>query len=156
FALLIIFRLRYGSMGITETMRSFAKISLCSAIMAAACWVGNYYTSFTMHSRFLVQVTVFAGLFSEQRCFILPLRGSSAAMRSRRSTELPYAAGPVVARADTRSCNGNCGGHLVFSDPRKSGERAVSEHSLRLPAGFDEILRICAKAQAHSRDGQPR
>ena len=62
FALLIIFRLRYGSMGITETMRSFAKISLCSAIMAAACWVGNYYTSFTMHSRFLVQVTVFAGL----------------------------------------------------------------------------------------------
>ena len=30
--------------------------------MAAACWVGNYYTSFTIHSRFLVQVSVFAGL----------------------------------------------------------------------------------------------
>jgi len=62
FALLIIFRLRYGSMGIMETMRSFAKISLCSGIMAAACWVGNYYTSFTAHSRFLVQVSVFTGL----------------------------------------------------------------------------------------------
>ena len=62
FALLIIFRLRYGSMGIMETIRSFAKISLCSGIMAAACWVGNYYTSFTAHSRFLVQVSVFTGL----------------------------------------------------------------------------------------------
>jgi putative peptidoglycan lipid II flippase len=62
FALLIIFRLRYGSMGIMETLRSFAKISLCSAIMAAACWAGNHYTSFTAHSRFLVQVSVFAGL----------------------------------------------------------------------------------------------
>jgi putative peptidoglycan lipid II flippase len=62
FALLIIFRLRYGSMGITETLRSFAKISLCSGIMAAACWLGNHYTSFTMHSRFLVQVSVFVGL----------------------------------------------------------------------------------------------
>ena len=62
FALLIIFRLRYGSMGIMETLRSFAKISLCASIMAAACWVANYYTSFTVHSRFLVQVSVFAGL----------------------------------------------------------------------------------------------
>jgi putative peptidoglycan lipid II flippase len=62
FALLVIFRLRYGSMGITETLRSFAKISLCSGIMAAACWLGNHYTSFTMHSRFLVQVSVFVGL----------------------------------------------------------------------------------------------
>ena len=62
FSLLIIFRLRYGSMGIMETMRSFAKISLCAGIMAAACWVGNYYTSFTAHSRFLVQVSVFTGL----------------------------------------------------------------------------------------------
>jgi hypothetical protein len=62
FALLIIFRLRYGSMGIMETIRSFAKISLCSGIMAAACWIANYYTSFTAHSRFLVQVSVFAGL----------------------------------------------------------------------------------------------
>ena len=62
FALLIIFRLRYGSMGITETLRSFAKISLCASIMAAACWVANYYTTFTMYSRFLVQVSVFTGL----------------------------------------------------------------------------------------------
>src|SRR5207253_5936334 len=64
FALLIIFRLRYGSMGMTEAMRSFAKISLCSAIMAAACWVGTRYTAFTVHSRFLVQLVVFAGLLT--------------------------------------------------------------------------------------------
>ena len=62
FALLIIFRLRYGSMGIMETIRSFVKISLCSGIMAVACWVGNHYTAFTVHSRFLVQLIVFAGL----------------------------------------------------------------------------------------------
>ena len=62
FALLIIFRLRYGSMGTMQILRSFAKISLCSAIMGGACWVGNYYTSFTAHSRFVVQVSVFAGL----------------------------------------------------------------------------------------------
>jgi putative peptidoglycan lipid II flippase len=62
FALLIIFRLRYGSMGTMDILRSFAKISLCSAIMGVACWVGNYYTAFTVHSRFLIQLLVFAGL----------------------------------------------------------------------------------------------
>jgi putative peptidoglycan lipid II flippase len=73
FALLIIFRLRYGSMGIMETIRSFAKISLCSGIMAAACWVGNYYTSFTMHSRFLIQVSVFIGLIGGATVLYLAL-----------------------------------------------------------------------------------
>jgi putative peptidoglycan lipid II flippase len=62
FALFIIFRLRYGSMGMMEVMRSFAKISLCSGIMGVACWIANYYTSFTMHSRFLVQLVVFSAL----------------------------------------------------------------------------------------------
>jgi putative peptidoglycan lipid II flippase len=73
FALLIIFRWRYGSMGMTETMRSFAKISLCSAIMAAACWVGNRYTAFTLHSRFLVQLVVFAGLLTGATALYLAL-----------------------------------------------------------------------------------
>lgn len=73
FALLIIFRLRYGSMGIMEAMRSFAKISLCSAIMAAACWVGNHYTAFTVHSRFLVQVGVFVGLIGGATVLYLAL-----------------------------------------------------------------------------------
>lgn len=73
FALLIIFRLRYGSMGIMETLRSFSKISLCSGIMAAACWVGNYYTSFTVHSRFLVQVAVFVGLIGGATVLYLAL-----------------------------------------------------------------------------------
>jgi putative peptidoglycan lipid II flippase len=62
FALLIIFRLRYGSMGTMDILRSFAKVSLCAAIMGVACWVGNHYTAFTVHSRFLVQLLVFAGL----------------------------------------------------------------------------------------------
>jgi putative peptidoglycan lipid II flippase len=62
FALLIIFRLRYGSMGTMEILRSFAKVSLCAGIMGVACWFGNYYTAFTIHSRFLVQVSVFAAL----------------------------------------------------------------------------------------------
>jgi putative peptidoglycan lipid II flippase len=64
FALFIIFRLRYGSMGTMEVVRSFAKISLCACIMGVGCWFGNYYTSFTVHSRFLVQLLVFAGLIT--------------------------------------------------------------------------------------------
>jgi putative peptidoglycan lipid II flippase len=62
FALFIIFRLRYGPMGTLDIFRSFAKISLCAGIMGVACWFGNYYTAFTMHSRFLVQLLVFSGL----------------------------------------------------------------------------------------------
>lgn len=62
FALFIIFRLRYGALGTLDVLRSFGKISLCSAIMGAACWLGNRYTEFTIHSRFLVQLSVFAGL----------------------------------------------------------------------------------------------
>jgi len=43
-------------------LRSFAKISLCASIMGVACWFGNYYTTFAIHSRFLVQLLVFAAL----------------------------------------------------------------------------------------------
>ena len=62
FALFIIFRLRYGAMGTMEILRSFGKTSLCASIMGVACWFGNYYTTFTIHSRFLVQLVVFAAL----------------------------------------------------------------------------------------------
>ena len=62
FALILIFRLRYGPMGIREIMKSFSKILLCSTIMGAACWVGGHYTEFTIHSRFIVQLGTFAGL----------------------------------------------------------------------------------------------
>ena len=62
FALFIIFRLRYGALGTIEILRSFSKISLCAGIMGVACWFGGHYTAFTMHSRFLVQLAVFAGL----------------------------------------------------------------------------------------------
>ncbi len=62
FALILIFRLRYGPMGIREIFKSFSKIFLCSGIMGIACWLGGHYTQFTIHSRFLVQFGVFAGL----------------------------------------------------------------------------------------------
>ncbi len=62
FALFIIFRLRYGPMGTMDIFRSFFKISLCASIMGVACWFGNYYTGFAIHSRFLVQLFIFAGL----------------------------------------------------------------------------------------------
>src|SRR5438552_291537 len=62
FALFIIFRIRYGPMGTMGILRSFAKISICASLMGLACWFGNYYTGFALHSRFLVQFLVFAGL----------------------------------------------------------------------------------------------
>src|SRR5437773_169496 len=62
FVLFVIFRLRYGAMGTMEILRSFGKTSLCASIMGVACWFGNYYTTFTIHSRFLVQLVVFAAL----------------------------------------------------------------------------------------------
>jgi putative peptidoglycan lipid II flippase len=62
FALFLIFRLRYGRLGIMEILRSFSKIFLCSGIMGGACWFANRYTQFTMHSRFLVQLSVFVAL----------------------------------------------------------------------------------------------
>jgi putative peptidoglycan lipid II flippase len=62
FALFIIFRLRYGSMGTLDILKSFSKISLCAGIMGAACWLGAHYTEFTIHSSFLIQLLVFAGL----------------------------------------------------------------------------------------------
>jgi putative peptidoglycan lipid II flippase len=62
FALFIIFRLRYGPLGTMGIFRSFAKISLCSGIMGVACWFGNHYTTFAIHSRFLIQLLVFAAL----------------------------------------------------------------------------------------------
>jgi putative peptidoglycan lipid II flippase len=62
FALFIIFRFRYGALGTIEILRSFSKIFLCAGVMGVACWFGNYYTEFTVHSRFLIQLLVFAGL----------------------------------------------------------------------------------------------
>lgn len=73
FALILIFRLRYGPMGIREIMKSFAKISLCSAIMGVACWLGAHYTEFTMHARFIVQLGVFAALIGGATVLYLAL-----------------------------------------------------------------------------------
>ncbi len=73
FALLIIFRLRYGALGIREILTSFSRISLCAGIMGVACWLGGHYTQFTMHSRFLVQLLVFAGLLGGATALYLAL-----------------------------------------------------------------------------------
>jgi putative peptidoglycan lipid II flippase len=62
FALFIIFRLRYGPLGTLDIFRSFAKISLCAAIMGVACWFGNYYAGFALHAPFFVQLLVFAAM----------------------------------------------------------------------------------------------
>lgn len=62
FTLFIIFRLRYGALGTIEILRSFAKIFLCAGIMGVACWFANHYTQFTMHSAFVVQLSIFAAM----------------------------------------------------------------------------------------------
>jgi len=73
FALFIIFRVRYGSLGTMEIARSFSKILLCSGIMSVACWLGVHYTQFTIHARFLVQLIVFAGLLAGATALYLGL-----------------------------------------------------------------------------------
>ena len=73
FALLLIFRLRYGVMGMRDILRSFSKILLCSAIMGVACWLGGRYTEFTIHSRFVVQLGVFAALIGGATVLYLTL-----------------------------------------------------------------------------------
>jgi putative peptidoglycan lipid II flippase len=73
FALFIIFRIRYGPLGTMGILRSFAKISLCASIMGVACWFGNHYTTFAMHSRFLVQLLVFAALILGATALFLAL-----------------------------------------------------------------------------------
>jgi hypothetical protein len=60
-------------MGTLDILRSFAKVSLCASIMGVGCWFGNYYTSFTVHSRFLVQLLVFTALISGATALYLAL-----------------------------------------------------------------------------------
>ena len=73
FTLFAIFRIRYGALGTMEMVRSFAKIFLCAGIMGVACWIGGYYTRFTMESRFIVQLLVFAGLIGGATVLYLAL-----------------------------------------------------------------------------------
>jgi hypothetical protein len=56
-----------------EILRSFSKVSLCAGIMGVACWFGNYYTAFAIHSRFLVQLVIFAGLIGGATAIFLGL-----------------------------------------------------------------------------------
>lgn len=62
FTLFFIFRLRYGALGSIEIFRSICRITLCSALMGVACFVGNYYVKYTLQSAFFTQLLVFIGL----------------------------------------------------------------------------------------------
>jgi putative peptidoglycan lipid II flippase len=62
FALFFIFRLRYGSLGTFQIIRSIGKIALCSAIMGAGCMIANHYANRSIHSAFFIQLLVFIGL----------------------------------------------------------------------------------------------
>jgi len=73
FALFIIFRLRYGALGTKEILKSFAKVSLCAGLMGVACYLGAHYTTFTTHSRFIVQLLVFTGLLGGATALYLGL-----------------------------------------------------------------------------------
>jgi putative peptidoglycan lipid II flippase len=73
FALFAIFRLRFGRLGTIDILRSFGKISLCSAIMGVACWVGLRYTQAAMNARFLIALLVFIGLLTGATALYLGL-----------------------------------------------------------------------------------
>jgi putative peptidoglycan lipid II flippase len=62
FTLFFIFRLRYGALGSIEIFRSISRITLCSALMGVACFVGNHYANYTLQSAFFTQLLVFIGL----------------------------------------------------------------------------------------------
>jgi putative peptidoglycan lipid II flippase len=62
FTLFIIFRLRYGSLGMLEILRSISKISLCSVIMGAGCMIANYYAKNALQGAFSLQLTVFTAM----------------------------------------------------------------------------------------------
>ncbi len=62
FALFAIFRIRFGRLGTVSILKSFAKISLCSALMGAACSLALRYAHALMDGRFLVVLLNFFGL----------------------------------------------------------------------------------------------
>jgi len=62
FTLFIIFRLRYGSLGMLDILRSISKISLCAGIMGAGCMIANYYAKDALQGAFSLQLTVFTGM----------------------------------------------------------------------------------------------
>jgi putative peptidoglycan lipid II flippase len=62
FTLFIIFRLRYGSLGMLDILRSISKISLCSVIMGAGCMIANHYAKNALQGAFSLQLTVFTGM----------------------------------------------------------------------------------------------
>jgi len=119
FALLIIFRLRYGPMGTMEIFRSFFKVSVCAGIMGVACWFGNYYTVFTIHSRFLVQLLVFSGLILGATALYLGLAWLFRCHEIEEVYGLPPGArlAPVPV-TDTRGADGDFGNHIVVFDSR--------------------------------------
>jgi len=62
FTLFIIFRLRYGSLGMLDILRSISNISLCSVIMGAGCMIANYYAKNLLQGAFSIQLMVFTAM----------------------------------------------------------------------------------------------
>jgi len=62
FTLFIIFRLRYGPLGMFDIFRSIGKISLCSAIMGAGCLIANHYAKNALQGAFSLQLAVFTAM----------------------------------------------------------------------------------------------
>ncbi len=61
-ALFVIFRLRYGRLGISQILVSVARIGFCAALMGAMCWMALRLSHFDSYQRFLPRLGVFAGL----------------------------------------------------------------------------------------------
>ena len=62
FTLFIIFRLRYGSLGMLDILHSISKITLCSLIMGAGCMIANHYAKNLLQGAFSIQLMVFTAM----------------------------------------------------------------------------------------------
>src|SRR5438132_8914770 len=112
---------------------------------ARASWewrVGSGIT--TRHSRYTraswCSFSFLRRLSLERRHFTWLSPGSSVAMKSRKSTELPCVARQQPAlMTDIWGSDGNHRNHFVVFDPRTSGEGAVLQHGIGLSSRSPKI-----------------
>ncbi len=64
FALFVIFRLRFGSLGTREIAASLAKIAVCAAAMGVVCWGALRYSQFDSIAHFFPRLVVFVALIA--------------------------------------------------------------------------------------------
>lgn len=63
-ALFVIFRLRFGRLGTGDLLASVSKISACSAIMGAACWICLRLSHFMSLPSFFTQLSIFLAMLA--------------------------------------------------------------------------------------------